>query len=221
MKKKEYKLKIELTEPMLGTVPKDPDIFKRFLIGKLRKKLEKMEEGEEREEFEEKIKKMEAEEVATIEETEEGSWTGFHSDEAGLFVYDYFIRGFLKNSGNVQKDELEIRAIRSKIDKWLFVFPRRIYVEDNSSGSIKKKADDILERSLRVRTPKGERVTLARSDCVKIGSVLNCTLTVLKPKLFTEKVIREILDYGQYQGLGQFRNGSYGRFKYTLKAVKK
>lgn len=180
------KVVIELIEPMLGTVPKDKEIYATFIATK-------------------NPAGINVEEVQTVEEVEEKGWTGFHSDENGLFVFDYFIKGFIKNAGNVLKDELKVKALRGKISDYLFVTPRKIYIG--------KAVDGVLERPLRAQTMQGQRVTLARSDYINAGARIEFNLKLLPHKELTMDIIEELLKYGELQGLGQFRNGGYGRFK--------
>lgn len=189
-----YDLTLTLIEPMLGTVPKNKDIYTDYIASKAEKS--KSENADI------------ADEIATVPVNEERGWTGFHEDEQGIFVYDYLIKGFIKEAGNVLKDEKGVKALKSKLDSYLFVFPRHIYV-----GT---KPDDVFERPLRAMTMQGPRVTLVRSDMVNAGTVLKCELRLLKHKEINEDLLRELLDYGQFQGLGQFRNGSFGRFSYEL-----
>lgn len=197
---KKYKLKITLTEPMLGTVPKDPEVYQSFIETK-------KPEGKKDPEFE------------TVEKTEEKGWTGFHKDKKGLFIYDYMIRGFMKSAAKATKAETDLKAFKSKIDMWAFVFPRRIHIADES-GSYIQKPDGKLERPLRAETAKGPRVTVAKSDTINEGRVIECELHVLNTAELTDKRLRTIFNYGMYSGLGQFRNGSYGRFEYELKEIK-
>jgi len=181
------KIRLRLTEPMLGTVPKDPEVYKSYIETK-------------------KPESVNEDEHLTVDKIEEKGWTGFHKDEGGLFIYDYMIRGFLKNAGNILKDGLKIKNIKSKIDNVVFVFPRRIYL-----GT--PKPDGVLERPLRAITMQGPRVSLARSEYVNAGTEIEFEITILPNKEITDDTIRELLLYGQYCGLGQFRNGSYGRFE--------
>ena len=185
----EKTITIELITPMLGTVPKNKEIYADFVATK-------------------NPAGIDNEEVQTIEEIEEKGWTGFHSDEQGLFVYDYFIKGFLKNAGNVLKDELKIKALRSKISDFLFVKPRKIYIG--------QRVDGVLERPLRGQTAQGQRVTLVRSDFIKEGTKITFQLKLLPHKELTWEVIDSLWLYGEDQGLGQFRGGGYGRFKTVL-----
>ncbi len=181
-------VQIRLITPMLGTVPMDKTVYKSFIETK-------------------KPIENEEEETLSVEDREQRGWTGFHKDEKGLFVFDYFIKGYLKNAGNVLKDELKIKNLKSKISDLLFVGPRKIYLG-------KKKADGIIERPLRAQTMQGPRVTVVRSDSIEEGTIIKFEVSLLQGKgELKEPIIKSLLEYGQLQGLGQFRNGGYGRFE--------
>jgi hypothetical protein len=185
------KVKITLTEDLLGTVPKDKEVYTTYIEGK-------------------KPPEIEESEVEDIIEAEEKGWTGFMKDEKGLYVFDYFIKGFLKHSANVQKDSLGIKALRSKVTDYVFVLPRKIYFG-------KAEPDGIFERPRQAMTAQGPRTSLARSDYISAGTELRFEIKMFPShKEITTKVIEAILDYGQYMGLGQFRNGGFGRFSYVI-----
>lgn len=184
MEKREFH--IELTTEMLGTVTKDPEVYKTYIESK-------------------KPESVTEEEYLTVDKIEEKGWTGFHRDDQGLFLYEYMIKGFLKASGNVLKDELKIKALKSKIDDFVFIQPRRIYLG-------KMEPDGSVERPLRAMTMQGPRVTLARSDKINEGTKINFTIALLPHKEITWEVLDRLLAHGELMGLGQFRNGGYGRF---------
>jgi len=176
---------IRLETEMLGTVPKNKEIYATYI--------------------ESKAPDSPNGEAETVEEIEEKGWTGFHRDEEGLFVYDYFIKGFFKNAGNVLKDSLKVKNLRSKLSDNFFVFPRKIRIGKDSP-------DGVIERPLRAQTMQGPRVTLARSDYIAIGTEITFQIGWIGHKEISEKLLMELLSYGELQGLGQFRNGGYGRF---------
>lgn len=186
------KATIQFTTEILGTIPKSKEIYQDYIETK------RPDGG--------------SDEV-DIETIEEKGWTGFHSDEHGLFVFEYVIKGFLKHWGNELKDVLKVKALRSKIDNIVFISPRRIYFT-NENGII-QTPDGVVERPLRAMTMQGPRVSLARSDMIESGAKLNFTLEILDngKKEITYEMLEKILQYGVYAGLGQFRNGGYGRFE--------
>jgi len=179
-------VKIKLATEMLGTVTKDPDVYKTYIESK-------------------KPEGVAEEEYLTVEKIEEKGWTGFHHDENGLFIYEYMIKGFLKAAGNVLKDIVKIKALRSKIDDYVFIAPRRIYLGQY-------QPDGFIERPLRAMTMQGPRVTLARSDYVCAGKEIGFEIKLIPHKEINEEVIKTLLAHGELMGLGQFRNGGYGRF---------
>lgn len=193
MEKEILKFKLTLLEDMLGTIPKNKEIFTDHIQSKaVERGLLTQEQVDE--------------ETTSVEQMEEKGWTGFMKDENGLFIFDYMIKGFLKAAGTCLKEQIGIKAMKSKLDNFVFVYPRKIHLG-------KTEPDGILERSLRADTPQGTRTCLAKSDSVKAGTELNIEIHLLKHKEITADTIRELLSYGELKGLGQFRNGSYGRFK--------
>lgn len=181
------KVKIKLTTEMLGTVTKDPEVYKTYIESK-------------------KPETVTEDEYLTVEKIEEKGWTGFHQDEGGMFIYEYMVKGFLKAAGNVLKDIIKIKALRSKIDDYVFIKPRKIYLGQS-------KADGVIERPLRCMTMQGPRVTLARSDYIKAGKEIEFEITLIPHKEIKEETILTLLKHGELMGLGQFRNGGYGRFE--------
>ena len=184
-----YDVAIELIEPMLGTIPKDPEVYARYIASKAPSPDVGQDEVD----------------ADTVKKLELSGWTGFHEDENGLFLYNYAILGFMKEAGNILKDQLGVRNLRSKIDMFVYVEPRRVRIPGQVVG--------VLERPLRAMTAQGPRVALARSDYVEAGTQLHFQLKILKNKEVTPEIIRRVLEFGTLKGLGQFRNGSYGRFK--------
>ena len=182
-----FSVRIGLITEMLGTVCKDPKIYQTYIESK--KPEEKTDEAE----------------YLTVEKIEEKGWTGFHMDDQGLFIYEYMIKGFLKHAGNTFKEQLKIKALRSKIDDYVFISPRKIYLG-------KKIPDGVIERPLRAMTMQGPRISLARSDYVNAGLELTFEIILLDHKEIKPDIIKELLKYGELSGLGQFRNGGYGRF---------
>lgn len=195
-----YQVTLTFTEPLLGTVPKDPEVYGTYITGRA------ADLGDEEA----------AQEMETVETVEEKGWTGFHKLEGQPIIYDYVIRGFLKAACGALRRvpgtrSYKIRAYKKIIDGLVFVDPRQIPIALNGGEM------GVLERPLRAQTAQGERVALARSDTCPVGTQLTFTLKVLGS--VTETDLREWFDYGQFSGLGQWRSGGYGRFTYEMEAV--
>ena len=65
---------------------------------------------------------------------------------------------------------------------------------------------------------RGPRVSLAASEMIDLPWSVEFVVTLLPNPVskssaqVTWDAIETALDYGQFQGLGQWRNGGYGRF---------
>ena len=99
----------------------------------------------------------------------------------------------------------------------MFVSPRRIDIR-RADGSLIREEDEVYERPLRAMTMKGERVSLAASEQIHDPWQITFTVSLLpneRSKVSASikwEDIERALDYGELRGLGQFRNGGYGRF---------
>lgn len=193
-----YKVKLTFTEPILGTVPKDPEVYRQHVQSKA------ADLGDE----------LAAQEISTIERVEEKGWTGFHKEDGQPILYDYVIKGYFKDACGMLRratgtKSAKVKAYKKVIDGLVFVSPRQIPLVLPAGESL-----GTLERPLRAQTAQGERIALARSDTCPAGTTLEFTLNVLGA--VGENLLREWLDYGELRGLGQWRNAGWGNFRYTL-----
>lgn len=195
MKIHEMRVRIKFTQPILGSMPADEELYTKFIASKAPADWLVDEETE-------NIPEVDYDKGVTV----------FPQDKEGIFLYNYHIKGFLKNAGNVLKEQLKIKNLRNKLDDYLFIKERKIYLIRN--GKIIKEEDGVLERPLRAMTRQGERVALASSEVINPPAEAEFTIQLLKHKEITLDTIRELLDYGKFQGIGQWRNGGFGQFEW-------
>lgn len=188
----EYKVGIKFNEPLLGSVPKNKEVFTKH-VQKLAVEKELITDSQADEEIES------VQDLADFQ-----GETGFFSDKDGKFLMDYQIKGFLKSAAETMKQFGNVKQLRSKVVKYVFVRPRRLYLPNS---------DQQLQRPLRAKTARGERSALASSDMIPAGFGLEFKIRVLEGGGITEHCLRDLLDYGQYSGLGQWRGASYGQFE--------
>lgn len=196
--------RLTLTEPILGSSPKNKDVYRSFIAAKAAEAAVTMAPA-----------LVVETEVESVQEVEERGWTGFLEDADGIYLLDYVIRGYLKSAARVlslkisgkRKGEVALGA--SVIDNFVFVWPRKIRLVRD--GAPIRGPEDVLERPLRAMTAQGPRVTVMRSDLVREDATIDVTIGTLNGRVPAD-LIEQLLDYGQLQGLGQWRNGSYGRF---------
>lgn len=187
------KVKITLIEEVLGSSPSNEELLATYIASKAPTDELTSEEID-------NIKAQNAEDRITI----------FPRQADGTpFIYDYQIKGMLKDSCKALaaagkagypggKACAGLKAYKKLIDGLIFVSPREIPYNMNGMRM------DYCERPLRASTPQGERVSIAKSETVPAGSTIEFEITCL--------------DYGKLRGLGQWRNSGKGR--YTWEEVK-
>lgn len=185
------KVRITLQEEILGTLPGDKEVFRTFVATKApdQSKVE--------------------EEVASIEELYEKGITVFpRNKDKQPCVYNYLIKGFFKNACKAMREadgseSKKLTAYKTKIDNLIFIEERLIPIQfDGEIG--------FCERPLRASTAQGERVALACSESIPAGATLEFTISSFKKEMMNYVV--EWLDYGKYNGLGQWHNSGKGKF---------
>lgn len=236
METTKFKVNEVFTRRLLGSAPASKEVYQEFILIK-RKELE-----------ERKRKKAEAtgkpvvptagteeEELDTL--NEEAGITQFHNDLGqktedgedgkGIFLYDYQVGGFWKESAEALAQQFSIVQVRSKLDLFMQIEPRRIYIHA-PDGSIKTKADFTLDRPLRAKTMRGDRVALASSEVFHEGIWIEYTVDFMPimtragkegKKVDMDKFVEEVAWYAARHGHGQWRNGGNGKAKMTAKAV--
>ena len=144
--------------------------------------------------------------------------TVFLRDDGALCLSDYVIKGFLKESLNALKSQLGIVAPASKVDNYVLITPA--YLRFTKDGQPVTEPDEVYERPLRAMTMQGPRVSLSASEVITRGWEIEFTINLLenagsaKSKPLTWELIEEAMNYGLFKGLGQWRNGQHGRFRW-------
>lgn len=202
MKVEEKKFRLVGLQPLLGGVALDKEIFTKYIATKAR-------------DFEKENAKEDVENV--VDENEKV--TGFYRDvETGnVIIKGYQIKGFMKEAAKALKDQLGLASCVSKIDNFVFIAEDNIPVM--RGGEWIKQPDNFLERPLRGETPQGPRVSLAKSEQICGDWYIDITVKVIENKKTAKSialdmgVVEELLSYGQFKGLLQWRNAGYGSFR--------
>lgn len=190
------KVRVTMFEEILGTASANPEIHEEFIASKAP-------DAPSREE-----------EVAAVgaDEVFEKGMTVFPRMGGKPIAWDYQWKGFFKDAcGCLRKIPgsacEKIKAYKKEIDGLIFVEPRAIPIRfDGEMG--------ICQRPLRGQTAQGERIALASSESIPAGAVMEFEIRMLLPA--HEKAVREMLNYGQLRGFGQWRNSGKGRFRYEI-----
>lgn len=204
MKFEQKRFRLTGVTPILGSSPMDKEIFSNYIATKGKTPEEKRRGQEDVDDVIDGMDKV----------------TGFYRDHVtgNIILKDYQIKGFFKEAGKALKDSIGIGSIVSKIDNYVFITDRNISV--TRDGEALSEVDGYLERPLRGETAQGPRVSLAKSEMINEGWVLEFTVKVLENKATAKSValsmdvIEEFLSYGELKGLLQWRNGGYGSFTF-------
>ena len=198
---------------LLGSQPADPEIRSQYIASKIAKRASIEGDGVNKD-------SKGAEECAMLPEDEEKrGLTVFLRDKKGSVVLcDYVIKGFLKEAATALKHELGIANAKSKIDNLVLITPA--YLTICRDGEPLDVTDYDLERPLRAMTMQGPRVSVVASECIEPQWSIRFTVNMLdnektpKSAALTMEAIEEMLSYGEFKGLGQWRNGQNGRFNW-------
>ncbi len=188
-------LKVRLTfiNPILGSANANPEIHSEFIASKA------PDAGGRKEEIE----------AIGVEGVEKKEMTVFPKTPDGTpHLWNYQIKGFFKHACGMLRNadgtkSSKIKAFKKFIDGLVFIEERKIPLV--YEGEIKN-----LQRPLRASTMQGERVALANSEMLPAGTTCEFTIHTLKGDLMD--TIKEWLDYGELNGLGQWHNSGCGAF---------
>lgn len=191
-----HTLKVRLTfqEEVLGTASNNPHIHSEYIASKAPDALSTEEEVA----------------AVGVEEVVEKTMTVFPRNPDGIpILWNYQIKGFFKDAAGVLRrvpgtKSKETKAFKKEIDGLVFVFPRMIplNIPGGKLGG--------CERPLRASTAQGDRVALANSETAPAGTTIEFEIQCMTKDMYN--LVKELLDYGIYRGIGQWRNSSKGIF---------
>lgn len=190
---KELKVRLTLTEELLGTASSDPHIHEEYIASKAPDAPSRTEEVE----------------ALGVDEVVDKQKTIFPRNADGEpILWDYQAKGFFKDTCSALRKvtgtkSSKIKAFKKEIDGLIFPEPRQIKI--NFDGDIGN-----CQRPLRASTAQGERIALANSETIPSGATIEFTVVCLVDSYID--TVKEWLDYGKYRGLGQWRNSGKGRF---------
>lgn len=192
------KVKVTFDEEVLGTASANPNLHEEYIASN----------APDAASLKEEVEAIGADEVF------DKSMTVFPRDKKGNpIAWDYQWKGYFKDAfGSLRKipDSAcsKVKAFKKEIDGLIFVTPRMIPINLHGGEM------DICQRPLRASTAQGERVALASSETVPVGSTMEFEIQMLTD--LHEKAILEALGYGRLRGFGQWRNSGKGRFHYEI-----
>ena len=234
-----YRVRIQLINPQLGTIAKSQGVVDKWIeSGKIKHQL-KYENltDDEMQEVESKAV-LEAEDKSWTGFSQSVDLSPDDPNFGKHFIYNYMIKGNLRyaagvfNGSSYEKDGKKKdfpNNFKSKVTNAVFVGPRRVYLplredmdlephkDENGKETGFMKVSNTLERPLRCGGFP-ERTALARSDYLPAGAELEFQIRLIGitgTNKVSEEHLQALLYYGQYNGLGQWRNAGFGAYVVT------
>ena len=187
------RVKITLTDEILGTKPGDPEVYRTYVGSK----------APDAATMEEEVSMLGADEVA-----DKGKTVFLKMEDGTPCIGANQILGFFKEACSAfnrmpGKPLGSMTAHKKVIDQNIFVEPQYIpIVFEGEVGS--------CQRPLRAQTQQGERISLTESETAPELSTLTFEVCSMNKNLLP--TVRAWLDYGSWHGLGQWRNSGKGTF---------
>jgi hypothetical protein len=156
-----------------------------------------------------------------------GTTVFFWNKEKNLpMIGDHMIYGFMKASSEaicrtVEKARAKILQSPSYTQSIINQHVRctsRFITFDRDILRNEDGTPQYLQRSLRAITAQGPRVSLARSEVVPEGASLEFELKVLAGSPLEPEHLQMMFEYGEFTGLGQWRNAGNGMFTFTMES---
>ncbi len=199
---KEMRVKLTFVENILGSSPNNEEIYTEFIGSKSPDAMT----------LEEEVAALGDDVVA-----EKGTTVFPRDDDGTPIFWSYQIEGFFKGTCGFLRTIKDtkssaLKAYKKQIDGRIFVYGDRD--ESNPTGR-KIRINNafpmgLKQRSLRASTPQGERTSLACSEEIPAGAWCEFNIRILNDS--DEELVKEWLDFGSWNGIGQWRNAGYGRF---------
>ena len=198
MKEMHMKVRLTFTTPILGSAPANEDIYRTYIASK----------APDGRKMEQEIEDFGVEGVA-----EKGKTVFLRMADGTPYFQAYQIKGFFKGTCKALKKvpgtlSGKVKAYKQEINDLIFVVS-----DGDDEDKIPFLDWGVMEerqRPLRASTPMGERVSIAVSDQIAEGAMMEFTVVCLVPE--DVELVREWLNHGKKTGLGQWRNGGNGKF---------
>jgi len=202
-----YRISLVMREWLVGGIPKDPDVQKKWLET----------QGwtpAEADEYVARTRK-ETEEAGGdwVEEAEMEGWSGFKSDATGgLFIETRQIKALIRECAT----ELELTkdrqaGLRQRIQHGLMIKSvqggERLYLG-------REKPDGDYTGVCHVMTPRGKKAAFKKADYVA-GVSITFEVWIVQAAKFTDEKLRKVLFLAQEAGLGANRSQGQGKFDVT------
>ena len=214
MRSEKIRVRCTFIDSILGGEPNNAQLHEDYIQSKIPEDMYDPDE----------LKRIKEEELTALMEGDEKGKTVFYRNEDGVpCLKNNHIKGFFKSAcGALRSDKTtlssKITSYKKEIDTKVFVFAD---MTDRSSRMIPiQNYGEIgsCQRPLRAQTMHGERVAIADSEEIEAGAYIEFDVITLinDKKPLGNQIVEEWLQFGEFNGLGQWRNSGHGAFTYEV-----
>lgn len=208
------RVRLTFTDSLLGGEPGSAALHEDYILTKIPEDQYTPEE----------LEAIRAEEIEALKEGDPKGKTVFYRNEDGEpCLKNNHIKGFFKSACEAMKSDPgtlshKMTSYKKEIDKKIFVYEDA----ENKTGRFIRiqNAGEIgsCQRPLRAQTMQGERVAIADSEEIQAGAFIEFDVIMLPhtKKPIKPALIEEWLEYGEYNGIGQWRNSGHGTFTFEV-----
>jgi hypothetical protein len=196
-----YGVTIAARERLTGGVPKNPELIRSWV-----ESTTEHSDATTDAQVAESLEKM-------VETTTEKCWTGFFSDDRGIFLEPRQFKALFRECATLLQTFVKRRGSKQ-------IYQHGLEVKSPEGGSRiyvgKHKPDGFVEMPIHVQTAQGPRSALKRFDfveCVTITFQVWVLKTASQEKRHVgEDTLRDWLALAQENGIGANRSQGYGKF---------
>lgn len=217
---KRHSITLGITNRIVGGVPTDPELIKGWISANMPEVV-----AEEQRKLAEKTL---AELPKATEEKAEGMWTTFKRTDAGVYIEGRQVKALFKECANILREKLiqeerkgrkaeekttksAFTALKAKLAERLFVEEHVVFIQ--RGGKNLPKPDGMEERAIHVDTAQGPRTALKRVDYIMAPASVKFTVRFLDDGVINLDLIKIILEFGGWNGLGADRSQGNGLFQ--------
>lgn len=214
MKTESMRVRLTFIDSILGGEPGSSELHEDYIQSKIPPDKYTPEE----------LERIKAEEIEALMDGDEKGKTVFYRNEDGVpCLKNNHILGFFKSACKALRDDKsnlssKVTAYKTEIDHKVFVYADKSnragrFIPIQNAGEVSS-----CQRPLRAQTAQGERVAIADSEEVGAGSFVEFDVVTLQhdKKPIGNDLVKEWLEYGEFNGLGQWRNSGHGAFTFEV-----
>lgn len=210
---KNFQIKVQFMNPVLGTNPGKTETFTDFIFKKVGKREKQYIPAED-------VVKSEQELIDRSSCAVEDGTTVFCRDYTGKpCLLDYQWKGFFKEAGGLLKGHTNLFK-KEEFKKPELLVEERFAIQERLIPLVLPKGATVgvIQRPIRATDMHGvTRVALSSSEIVPAGATSEFSVLLMDEN--DEPFLRKLLAFGRLRGTGQWRNsGYYARFKTWLKS---